>query len=229
MLRKVDHLIIVKIEAGNGEVGFGILRFFFDPDHFARLIKFRNAIGGRIGDMIAEDRRACLPRSRAFEKVTETAGIKNIIAENQSRMIITDMFCPNNKGLRQTIWRRLHRIGKIKPPLRTVFQDTLENCLLLRRRNDQNIPDISQHQRRQRIIDHGLIIYRHQLFADPKGQRMKSAAGAARKNNSLMRHNPVSTIHVKALRYSISWTEQGLKTLKRPPVPWRFTSARTRC
>ncbi len=55
---------------------------------------------------------------------------------------------------------------------------------VMRRRDDQDVPDARQHQHRQRIIDHRLVVDRQQLLGDGEGQRIEPRAAAARKNDS---------------------------------------------
>jgi hypothetical protein len=42
--------------------------------------------------------------------------------------------------------------------------------------NDQYIPYPGKHERRERIINHGLVIYRKKLLADSLGYRIKPGA-----------------------------------------------------
>ena len=50
------------------------------------------------------------------------------------------------------------------------------------------IADARQHQRGQRIIDHGLIIYGQQLLGSHHGERIQARSGAACQNNPLHMH-----------------------------------------
>ena len=51
-------------------------------------------------------------------------------------------------------------------------------------RNNQDIPYVSQHQHRQGVIDHGLIIYRKQLLGDDLSERIETGAAAPGQNDS---------------------------------------------
>lgn len=53
----------------------------------------------------------------------------------------------------------------------------------MRGTDEQNLADPCQHQHRQGIIDHGLVIDRHELFAHNPGTRMQTGASATGKDN----------------------------------------------
>ena len=56
---------------------------------------------------------------------------------------------------------------------------------MLARRNQQDVADAGQHQHRQRIIDHRLVVDRQQLLVDGERRRIKPRARAAGENNAL--------------------------------------------
>lgn len=56
--------------------------------------------------------------------------------------------------------RFLHSIRKSDAKLTAVSQQIVEARGVLRRRDDQNVPDPRQHQGSQGVVDHGLVIYR---------------------------------------------------------------------
>ena len=58
-------------------------------------------------------------------------------------------------------------------------QQPLEPGSVVRGGDDQHVPDAGEDQRRQRVVDHRLVVDRHQLLADAQGDRMESGAGAA--------------------------------------------------
>ena len=66
-----------------------------------------------------------------------------------------------------------------------VAQKSLKGRRVMGRSDDQDVANARQHQGGQRIIDHRLVIDRHQLFRDAFGQRIESCAGPAGQYNSL--------------------------------------------
>ena len=55
-------------------------------------------------------------------------------------------------------------IGEIDAELRAAAQKLPEGRQIMRRRNDQDIPDVGQHEGAQRVIDERLVEYREQLL-----------------------------------------------------------------
>src|SRR5687768_6994767 len=47
------------------------------------------------------------------------------------------------------------------------------------RRDEQDVPDARQHERRQRVIDHRLVVDREELLGDDERQRMQAGSGPA--------------------------------------------------
>ena len=70
-----------------------------------------------------------------------------------------------------------------------VAEQMLEGGLILRRGDDQHVADLGQHQRRQRIVDHRLVVDRQQLLRRHQRERMQPRAGAAGENDALTRHD----------------------------------------
>ena len=75
--------------------------------------------------------------------------------------------------------------GDRDAPLRAVAQQPLERRQVLRRRDDQDVPDARQHQRRERVVDHRLVVDRQELLADRPGDRMQPRARAAGEDDPL--------------------------------------------
>ena len=68
--------------------------------------------------------------------------------------------------------------------LAPIPQDPLESRLVVGGRDDQNLANTRQHQRRERMVDHRLVVDGKQLLADPARDRMKPSSRSACKNDS---------------------------------------------
>ena len=86
--------------------------------------------------------------------------------ENQGNGVARHEFLADQKCLSKSAWVRLHCVTYRYSPLATVAEKTFKRRPVLRRSYDQDFPNTSQHQNRQRIVDHRLVIYRHQLLAN---------------------------------------------------------------
>ena len=60
----------------------------------------------------------------------------------------------------------------------------MEITFIFRRSDDENFADTGQHQHRQRIVNHWLIVNRQQLLRYAARNRMQSGAGTARQDNT---------------------------------------------
>ena len=67
----------------------------------------------------------------------------------------------------------------------SVPQQRLEPGKVLRRGNQQDVPDARQHQGGQRIVNHGLVIDGQQLLGYHRRQRVQTRAGASGQDDSL--------------------------------------------
>jgi hypothetical protein len=85
----------------------------------------------------------------------------------------------DQEGLRQAVGAGLHRIGQRQTPLAAIAQQLLEARRVLRCADDENVADAREHQRAQRVVDHGLVVHRQQLLADGERGRVQARAGAA--------------------------------------------------
>src|SRR2546426_11501426 len=77
-----------------------------------------------------------------------------------------------------------------RPPRSTLFPYT---TLFRSRGDDENLPDTSQHQGRQRVIDHRLVVDRQELLALRERHRVETRTSAAGQNDALSFHGRVAT------------------------------------
>jgi hypothetical protein len=87
-------------------------------------------------------------------------------------------------GLRKAIRAGLGHIFKRDTPLAAVAQHALELFLILRRGDDCDLADVAEHQHRQRVIDHRLVIDRQQLFGHTHGDRVQPCARTTSQNDA---------------------------------------------
>ena len=166
-------MFIIKIQARNSVIRLRLCRFFFNRNGFALFIEFNDAEPFRIIDIIAKYRSPFRISCSLLQMTGQPSTVENIIAQNHSTRFPGNEFFTENKGLSQSIWRRLHLITQMDTITGPISQEPFKIRQIRRRRNNQNIPNPSQHQRRQRIINHGLIIHRQQLLRRHHRQRIQ--------------------------------------------------------
>src|SRR5262249_20286030 len=116
--------------------------------------------------------------------------------KNQRDRFAADEIRADDEGFRQTIGLRLHRIGEANAPLRAVLQERAKERLLGGRRDHQDLANAREHQRRQRVINHRLVIDRQKLLADRLRERIKTRSTAAGENDPLHLRDPQTSTGV---------------------------------
>ena len=114
--------------------------------------------------------------------------VEKIVAEHEARGRAGEEIRADEKGLREAVRLRLLGVGNLEAELRAVAEEPAELRQIVRRRDDEDFPDVGQHQDRQRIIDHRLVIDRHELLAHGAGHRIEPGAGAAGEDDAFAFH-----------------------------------------
>ena len=71
------------------------------------------------------------------------------------------------------------------PQAESVAEQALVERQVLARRDQQDIANSRQHQHRQRVVDHRLVVDRQQLLVDRERGRIEPRARAAGENDTL--------------------------------------------
>src|SRR4051812_31962151 len=87
------------------------------------------------------------------EKSIQPSSKENIVAEHERASLVADELLSDNKSLGQPLGSSLFGICQRDAPLRAITEQLLEKRKVMRRRDDQDISDASEHQGTQRIID----------------------------------------------------------------------------
>ena len=77
---------------------------------------------------------------------------------------------------------------------------------MLRRGNQQNIPDTRQHQRGERIVDHRFVINREKLFAHGERKRVEPGSGTSCEDDAFHFHTNRVLKVMYSLSKSVRWT-----------------------
>ena len=84
--------------------------------------------------------------------------VKHIVTEDQGDRSVANEVLVEQESLRQPLRAGLCNIAQPYPETRAIAQQLAEALLVIRRRDDENVPNSGQHQNRQRIIDHRLVV-----------------------------------------------------------------------
>ena len=75
--------------------------------------------------------------------------------------------------------------------MRAAAQKISKRYLIARRRDDQILADAGGHQRRQRVVNHRLVVHGQQLLGDNLRDRIQPRAGATGQDDSSASHRIV--------------------------------------
>ena len=187
-LRDIDDIFVVEIEARHGEIRLRLSWLFLEAHSFTLLVELDDTVALRVADVVGKDRRAVRLRGRALHHDSEVGAIEDIVAQDERTALTREELLANQERLRKAFRLRLHRVRDRDAPLRAVAEQALEVRIVRRRRDHEDVPDTREHQRRQRIIDHRLVIDRHELLRHRDRQRIQPRARAASQYNSPCYH-----------------------------------------
>ena len=156
-----------------------MLRFLLDGECLSVLIKLYDTIFSRVTHIISENSRSLFNLGCTHQNLWKALSVENIITEHQCHTVISDEIGSDNKRICQSPRFVLNSIRHLKPQLLTGAKQFFKYRKITLCRDDQDLTDPCQHQCGQRIVDHRLIINRHDLFWNRFGQRVQSGTGTA--------------------------------------------------
>ena len=182
----VDDLVVVEVQSGDRVVALGLCGFFFDRKGFALRVKLDHAVALGVAHGVGKH-DAALRVGRGLEDAGHLGSVKDVVAQNQRHRVVANEVAAEHEGLRQTVGLVLHRVLEAAAELRTVAQKLVKQRRVVRRRDEQDFANSGLHQGRKRVVNHRLIVHRHELLADAVRERMESGAGTAGQDDAFHR------------------------------------------
>ena len=124
----------------------------------------------------------------ALDGLAELRAVKEVVAEHQRGLGAVEELLADEEGLRQSLGLRLLGVFEPQAELRSIAEELLESGQVVRRGDDEDVPDVREHERGERVVDHRLVIDRHELLAHRDGERIEPGAGAACENDAFACH-----------------------------------------
>ena len=132
------HACRIEIQSGHGIVALWLCRFFLDGYRFSVRIEIHDTETLRIVDIIAKD--GCLSLLCILcgiaQNFSESVSIENVVTKYHGAGILSDKFLSKQKCLCESIRRRLHFVGQMKPELISIPQKCLKSRGIFRRGNN---------------------------------------------------------------------------------------------
>src|SRR3546814_4887198 len=104
--------------------------------------------------------------SSSLHELRQAMAVVNVVSEDQASRVAPQELLTNDECLCEPVRTGLYCIAETHAPTRAVPKKMLECRDIARRGNDKNLTNTGQHQRTDRVIDHWLVVHRHQLLAD---------------------------------------------------------------
>jgi len=95
---------------------------------------------------------------------------EDVVPEYERDAVRSHEVATDEEGLRDPRGLRLHRVADMDAPLLAVLEEAVEERRVVRGRYHQHFADAREHQRRERVVHHRLVVDGHQLLAhDERG------------------------------------------------------------
>src|SRR5438093_7433666 len=111
--------------------------------------------------------------------------VEDVVAERQGDPVGSDELASDNERLRESIRARLRGVLDLQADLGAVAEQPPEAIALVWRGDDEDVADTREHQVRQRVVHHRLVVDRDELLADRARQRMQTRARATGEDDAL--------------------------------------------
>ena len=173
-----------KVETGHRPVRLGNSGLLFDRYGAAGRIEFNHPVALWIWHVIGEDGRALFALRRPAKLVAQARAVENVVAKNEHRRPAGDEFLADDETPARAHSARAARRIRCGCPTPSHRQGGGETSADHGGGNDQRLADPGEHDDRQRIIDHRLVVDRNQLLGDSESDRMQPGARAASQNDA---------------------------------------------
>ena len=183
------HVARVEVQAGDRVGALGLRGLLLDGDGPPLRIELHHAEALGVVDVVAEDRGAARlgVLDGARQVARQAVAVEDVVAQHERAGLAADELLADGEGLRQAVRRGLLGVGEVHAEARAVAQQALEVGQVGRRGDDQDVLDARQHERGQRVVDHGLVVDRQQLLGGHERERVQAGAGPACEDDAL--HN----------------------------------------
>lgn len=189
LMRLGGDVARVEVQAGDGVGALGALGLLLDGDGPPLAVELHDAEALGVVHVVAEDRGAA--RLGVLDGARQVAGqavaVEDVVAQHQGARLSADEVLADGEGLCQAVRRGLLRVGEVHAVARAVPEQALEVGQVGRGGDDQDVPDARQHEGRQRVVDHGLVVDRQQLLGGHERERVQARAGPAGEDDAF--HN----------------------------------------
>ena len=186
------HVPRVEVEARDGVGALGALGLLLDGDGAALAVELDDAEALGVVHVVAEHggtARRCVLHGLP-QVPGEAVAVEDVVAQHERAGLPADEPLADGEGLGEAVRRGLLRVGEVHAVTGAVAQQPLEVWQVRRRRDDEDVADAGEHEGRQRVVDHGLVVDRQQLLGGHERERVQAGAGSPGEDDALHLKNP---------------------------------------
>ena len=182
-----SHVAGVEVQARDGVGALGALGLLLDGDGPALRVELDDAKALGIVDVVAEHRGAARPGvlDGAAQVTRQAVAVEDVVAQDQGARLAGDELLADGERLGQAVRAGLLGVGERDAVARAVPEQPLEVGQVGRGGDDQDVADARQHERGERVVDHGLVVDRQQLLAGHERERVQARARPAGEYDAL--------------------------------------------
>ena len=199
--RDVDHVVVVEVQPGDRLVRARLLGLLLDGDQLAVRADLADAVALGVLHRVAEQDAAVELAHGLLEAAREALAVEDVVAEHQRHVVVADEVRADDEGLGQPVRARLLGVGEREAELVAVAEQLAEVRQVGGGGDDQDLPDPGQHQHRDRVVDHRLVVDRQQLLRHRLGDRVQACPAASGQHDALHWLPPVRPCSGRAPPY----------------------------
>src|ERR1700730_5513047 len=186
----IQHLVVVEIQTGDGVRRFRPGRLLLETYRPAAGVELDDTVALRIPNLVPEHRCTMLAGRGAAQIIGEMRAIKNVVAKRERHPVAAYKLTADDECLREALGQGLFGVRDAETDPGCVSQQPPKPVLLVRRGDDEDLADTREHQGRQRVVHHRLVVDGQQLLADSARKRMQRGAGPAGQDDPLHVSSP---------------------------------------
>ena len=180
------------VDAGDGEARLRPRRLLLEGEDAAVGVELDHAVALGVGDVVAEDGSALGARAGALQEERQVVAEEDVVAEDHGRGAAFEEVLGEDVGLGEALGARLGDVVEAHPPLAAVPEQAAELLLVLGGGDDGDLAEAGEHQDRQRVVDHRLVVERQELLGERVGDGIEPGARPAGE------HDPLAPAHASA-------------------------------
>src|SRR5262249_38708987 len=158
----------------------------FEGDGATLRVELHHALALRRLHGIGEDGGALLATPRPIQHALEALPVEEVVAKDQGHVILAHEPPPDDEGLSQSLGLGLHCITNGDADAAAIAEEPLEAADVFWRGDEQDVADAREHERRERVVHHRLVVDGQELLAHGARDREEPRPGAAGENDSLL-------------------------------------------